>query len=326
MSDSKLIGVCGALLLSVASAYGQLGNGSGVPGSWGGRGLSMPSGSLRNSPLAHPSPSLTPHEVLHPRGSLSSAQVRQPQGSLWRPRSGGNAVSERPLSLGSGRASSGIPSRQAAIALERKLANVAAGKGWEDYLGLRELRQISDFPVDEQQRRQLALIVQRFDSVAVDRKYQRVHSLPEFHSMRRVLRDHLQASDQQLAVDLRVSFARLERDLRSHTNGHAWAAYLALPDAWHSTQPAGDQVAVRKLLTRFQNVDSDPAYALIASLKSFQPAYRSLSRFIATSGQKQVRGASRQRVEDSNISRKVKVTSPNHEGAKPPAADRNPAR
>ena len=327
------------LFAPVASTYGQLGNGiggsgiggSGIGGSMSGgaRGLSMPQGSLRNSPIANPAPSLTPHEVFHPRGSLRPGQVRNPRGSLFRPRTAG---SQNPLRqstwdpVGSPR---GLASKRAAVALEQTLAKVAAGKGWETYLALGKLQQINDASdglIHEQQRQQLTSIAERFDSVAKDQAFHSIHQLPEFQATRRALWGYLQWRDQQLYAELRKSFAQLDRELKTHTNGQSWAAYLALPPALQTARSAGGYEAASKLLTRFQKVDTDPAFALIVSLQWFSPAYESLTRFVAAMDEGRSRTPSDQKADAPAGLDDVNDRFPNSEGAQPQTAERKPAR
>ena len=209
-----VLGLTLLLFVPTASAWGQIGGGIGgqrgvgsARGIGGVRGLSSPRGGLdfRSNPIANPPPSLTPHEVFHPQGSLSSGQVLNPAPSLRRPRSAGSVPTLRQPGATAGsvyraaQLSNTVPTgrqpvistpvgqrlQQSASTLERRLTQVAHDKGWEEYLScatLREVQRSSTQPRNTQ-RRELQTLLERYESVAAEKKYKIVSRLPEFPSL-----------------------------------------------------------------------------------------------------------------------------------------------
>jgi hypothetical protein len=76
---------------------------------------------------------------------------------------------------------------------------------------------------------------------------------------------------------LKRHFDQLGAQLRPYTNGEAWAKYLALPKellSGETTERASKQT--RKLLKRFDKLNSEATYAEVTALPAFRPAYEAL--------------------------------------------------
>ena len=77
--------------------------------------------------------------------------------------------------------------------------------------------------------------------------------------------------------DMVLHFTQLAKELRPYDNGASWEKYLALPKDLLNDEPAeGSSERARKLLKRFEKINSDPVYAQVTALPAFRPAHESL--------------------------------------------------
>ncbi|HAY82183.1 MAG TPA: hypothetical protein DCY79_20450 [Planctomycetaceae bacterium] len=244
MSSLRLTCACVLLLFPVATVSGQIGTGIGGGVGRGVRGLSTAQGGWQQSPSVQPAASLTPGEVLYPRGSLRPAEVRYPRASFFRPQVSGSPSANR----------------------QRVLAGA----------GSPHVRTFS-----EQQRRRDELVSERSRLVGSSTRQERIQPPTGSVEARRAVLRKLASPTERRYVELQFAFMQLERQLGGHTNGKAWAAYLALPKEWHRSRSPLRTAAASKLLARFEKVASQPEYALVASLPEFPLAHAALKEFTA---------------------------------------------
>lgn len=316
MFHRQIVGAVGACVLSLPVCDLALGQ---IPGRGSSGGVSQRLGvgetvtprsglGVSNNPVVNPVPSLTPGQVLNPRGSLNTGQVLNPAPSLRRPRT---AVFTPDVNGGPGTANIGsvgtsdaslltqattsrenrqpIGARllESVVALDEKIAEVAAETSWPDRLSLDMLRSVpvsSEEPSDDARRRQLNEVLMTYRAIASDEENVAITALPEFKRTTALIEEYLTPTDKRRLRELRLTFSELHDQLRKYKNGDAWSKYLSLPERFESASgPQDGAIAAQmtKLLSRFDKLAGNKTYQKVTNLPGFHPAHSALKVVVA---------------------------------------------
>lgn len=180
--------------------------------------------------------------------------------------------------------------------LDEELDTISTGAGWKGFLRLDELRGLIPDPatappapgtdgevsdsleplLPEPARRQLAGILDRYDSAAQNSEYRVITNLWGFQSARVALRELLVPPIHRLRKQLSLSVELLEQELQQFETGSTWTTHLKLGELKRvAAIPAGElSVGGRRQLESsakaFDGVAAQTRYRMISDLLGFR--------------------------------------------------------
>lgn len=181
--------------------------------------------------------------------------------------------------------------RQANERLSADLARSPSGAFWKTSLKTDEIARLvaSDAvgPPTEPVRMQLQEIAGTLDALSADPDANAVVRLASFRNLRAALREYTLPEDIRARGQLYSAAAELNRSLDQFATAKTWLRYFALTSggalapnqrAGESAQPTPDYVT---LLDRFDSVEKDPQFSMIAALPAFERTHDLLRVYVA---------------------------------------------
>jgi hypothetical protein len=189
--------------------------------------------------------------------------------------------------------------RDAAQRLDRDLEGTSAGETWRTRLHPGLIRDLVvadvDGPPSPDIREQLTFILDGYDAALAAGDAATVTGLVSFRTVHVGLGELMTPPAVRSRRQLVSSAQQLHDTLGRLDNGAGWQDYLALPADFRSTEsdtaPRGINASERagedglaELHRRFESVNGNPDYRVIAALESFKKMRRRLSAYVQFHG------------------------------------------
>lgn len=175
--------------------------------------------------------------------------------------------------------------------LNADLARSPSGDFWKKSLKTDEIAQLvppdAVGPPEEEVREHLQEIAQTMNALSGDPDGSSIVRLASFRNLRGALLEYTLPPDVRTRGQLYSTAAELSRSLDQFATAATWRSYFALTDggtlapdprSGESTQPTPDFAT---LLGRFDSVNQDPRYTMIAALPAFERTHNLLRAFVA---------------------------------------------
>ncbi len=172
--------------------------------------------------------------------------------------------------------------------LESRLDHYRDADRWKARLHVGNLRQIltaeSNQPPVGDTHDRLQVILSAYDHASTNAAFRPLTRLSEFHAVHSALRELLLSPRERQRGRLATAALDLDEALTRVQNGSSWAEYLCLPKSVFSPFDVvadGQAKELSDVLERFESVNADRRYSVIAALPAFQATHRHLADYIS---------------------------------------------
>lgn len=182
--------------------------------------------------------------------------------------------------------------------LESQLDHYRDADRWKARLHVGSLRQILTAESNQQPvgdtRDRLQVILSAYDHASSNAAFRPLTRLSEFHAVHGALRELLLSPLERQRGRLATASLDLDEALARVQNGSSWAEYLCLPKSLFSPYDVvadGQSKELSDVLDRFESVNADCRYSVIAALPAFQATHRHLADYISLVNQRSLPSA-----------------------------------
>lgn len=182
--------------------------------------------------------------------------------------------------------------------LESQLDHYRDAERWKARLHVGDLRQTltaeSNRPPVGDTRDRLQVVLNAYDHASTNAAFRPLTRLSEFQAVHSALRELLRSPLERQRGRLAAASLDLDEVLARVQNGSSWAEYLRLPESVFSPNQAAADVPANELsdvLDRFESVNADRRYSVIAALPAFRVTHRHLAAYISLVNQRSLPSA-----------------------------------
>jgi hypothetical protein len=178
--------------------------------------------------------------------------------------------------------------------LDSDLGHFPSGKAWRAQLKTAEIAALVskqlDAPPPEDVRRQLQEILKIHDDASSAAEFSEMANLPSFRILQLALAEYLTSPEQRLRRQLFFAARELHRSLDHISTGAGWQQYLMLSPGMtlseskaEETEPVVHPADFTEALTRFDSVDQNADYRVIAAMPAFKATRERLAAYLGQS-------------------------------------------
>lgn len=182
--------------------------------------------------------------------------------------------------------------------LETDLDQFKLGYTWRAHLKTDEIAALvqtrSDAPPAEEIRGQLDEIHQIYVATSESPEYRRIADLPSYQTLLSLLTEYTTPADERQRRQLYLAAAELNRSLEHFKTGEGWRRYLELADGQalsedfdSSSPPVAGPDELAKVLARFESVEQNAEYRVIAAEPAFKAAHQRLAAYVSQAAHRQ---------------------------------------
>jgi hypothetical protein len=127
-----------------------------------------------------------------------------------------------------------------------------------------------------------------YQSASQSPEYRRITGLPSFQALAAVLGEYVTTPDERLRRQLFVAANELDRSLEQFKTGTTWQQFLEVApgktlsaDETNQAPPALDASDLARLLIRFDSVEQNDDYRVIAAVPAFKATHNLLAAYLS---------------------------------------------
>ncbi len=176
--------------------------------------------------------------------------------------------------------------------LDADLDHYPSGKAWRTQLKTADIAALvskqADVPPPDDVRRQLQEILKIHGEASSAAEFGEMATLPSFRILQLALTEYVTAPEQRQRRQLFFAAHELNRSLDHISTGAGWQQYLMLSSGMalsqskaEETEPAVNPAEFSEALTRFDSVEQNADYRVIAVMPAFKATHERLAAYLS---------------------------------------------